>query len=55
MVLRGRLDRRCVRMSKSFWVIDSHNALIQMISTTAAHVSTSCGLSAFRVGFRLRQ
>ena len=30
MVLRGRLDLRCVRMSKSLQVIDSHNALIQV-------------------------
>ena len=54
MVLRGRLDLRCVRVSKSFKVIDSHNALIQVISTTAelaAQVSTSCGLPAFRVSF----
>ena len=58
MVLRGRLDLRCVRMSKSLQVIDSHNALIQVISTTAelaAKVSTNCGLSAFRVSFPLRQ
>ena len=58
MVLRGRLDLRCVRMSKSLQVIDSHNALIQVISTTAelaAEVSTNCGLPAFRVSFRLRQ
>ena len=58
MVFRGRLDLRCVRMSKSFQVIDSHNALIQVISTTAEVaplVSTSCGLPAFRVSFRLRQ
>ena len=53
MVLRGRLDLRCVRMSKSFQVIDSHNALIHVISTTAelaAYVSTS-GLTAFRLSF----
>ena len=58
MVLRGRLDLGCVRMSKSFHVIDSHNALIQVISTTAelaALVSTSCGFTGFRVSFRLRQ
>ena len=58
MVLRGRLDLRCVRMSKSFQVIDSHNALIQVISTTAelaAKVATNCGLPAFRVSFLLRQ
>ena len=57
MVLRGRLGLRCVRMSKSLQVIDSHNALIQVISTTAelaAYVSTNCGLQAFRVSFRLR-
>ena len=43
-------------MSKSLQVIDSHNALIHVISTTAelaAYVSTSC--RAFRVSFRLRQ